>query len=62
MKPHNRKKHHVAKYELENGKGVFVGNPSQAKEFYTKFHPGEKVFMVYNEDCEHCHEEVKMDG
>lgn len=60
MKPHNRKRYHVAKYETEEGTGLFVGNPEQAKEFYETFHPGEKVYMVCDEDGQQCYYEVEL--
>lgn len=60
MKPHNRKRHHVANYEDEDGCNCFVGNPSQAKEFYETFAPGKKVYIVHNEDNQTCYVEVNL--
>lgn len=60
MTPKQRKRHHVGTYETEDGCGRFVGNPSQAKEFYETFYPGEKVYLVYNEDCQEVYYEVEL--
>ena len=60
MTPKQRKRHHVANYETEEGCGRFVGNPQQAKEFYETFYPGEKVYMVYNEDGQEVYYEVEL--
>lgn len=60
MTPKQRKRYHVAKYETEEGTGRFVGNPSQAKEFYNTFYPGEKVYLVYDEDSQACYYEVEL--
>ena len=60
MTPKGRKRNHVNTYETEEGTGRFVGNPSQAKEFYETFYPGEKVYMVYDEDSQACYYEVEL--
>lgn len=60
MTPKGRKRNHVNTYETEDGCGRFVGNPSQAKEFYETFYPGEKVYIVYNEDSQACYVEAKL--
>lgn len=60
MTPKGRKRNHVNNYSLEDGTGHFVGNPSQAKEFYNTFHPGKKVYVTYDEDCHKCFYEVEL--
>lgn len=60
MTPKQRKRHHVHNYSLEDGSSRFVGNPEQAKEFYERFHPGEKVYVIFDEDCRKCFVEVEL--
>jgi len=60
MTPKGRKRNHVANYEDEDGEHRFVGNPSQAKEFYETFCPGKKVYIVYDEDSQACYVEAKL--
>ena len=60
MTPKGRKRNHVGTYETEDGCGRFVGNPSQAKEFYETFYPGEKIYLVHDEDNQACYYEVEL--
>ena len=60
MTPKGRKRNHVGTYETEDGGGRFVGNPQQAKEFYETFYPGEKVYLIFNEDSQECYCEVEL--
>ena len=60
MKPHQRKRHHVNNYELEDGSLMFVGTKEQAKEFYDEMAPGQTVYIVYNEDSQACYVEAAL--
>ena len=60
MTPKNRKKHHVNTFELEDGTLMFIGNKQQAKDFYEELAPGEKVYIVYDEDSQECYVEADL--
>ena len=60
MTPKGRKRNHVGTYDTEEGTHRFVGNPYQGKEFYETFCPGQKVYLVYNEDSQACYVEANL--